>query len=153
MQKGDISNALPKRYLVHADLVRIETPEIKKALGFIPVIKKNISYEVLTPNHINNWNIPQNSYVTRLKENTPEDIKNLVTAQTHNWYKTAQHTTLAAGKPHYDWHSVNWTQSSHEIAQHLGCTVRMVDYMRSKLWRKKRFKRPGMHDTIRIHKS
>jgi hypothetical protein len=45
MQKGDISNALPKRYLVHADLVRRETPEIKKALGFIPVVKKNISYD------------------------------------------------------------------------------------------------------------
>lgn len=44
MQKGDISNAMPRRYLVHIDLVRTSTPEVKKVLGFIPTVKKNYSY-------------------------------------------------------------------------------------------------------------
>ena len=44
MYKGDLSNALPRRYLVHLDLVRISTPEIKKLLGVIPTLKQNYSY-------------------------------------------------------------------------------------------------------------
>jgi hypothetical protein len=44
MYKGDLSNALPRRYLVHLDLVRTSTPEIKKLLGVIPTLKQNYSY-------------------------------------------------------------------------------------------------------------
>jgi hypothetical protein len=45
LQKGDISNALPQRYLIHADVVRRVTPEVVKKFGIIPTVKKNVDYE------------------------------------------------------------------------------------------------------------
>lgn len=44
MQKGDISNAMPKRYLVHINTIRTTTPYVKKVLGIIPIVKKEHAY-------------------------------------------------------------------------------------------------------------
>jgi hypothetical protein len=44
MYKGDISNALTKRLLVHLDVVVKDTPEVKKKLLVIPTVVHNLEY-------------------------------------------------------------------------------------------------------------
>jgi hypothetical protein len=46
MYKGDISNELPKRFLVHLDVVVTSTPEIKKVFKVIPQIKYKTEYNM-----------------------------------------------------------------------------------------------------------
>ena len=68
-------------------------------------------------------------------------LEKLISHTKHTWYKTAI-ISQASGKPKYDWNSIDWNKSSFEIAQHLGCTIRMVDIKRKELVRNKRFLRP-----------
>jgi len=58
MQGNDISNALPKRMIVTADVIVDVYEENKKVLGFVPVKKKRKEYNRLVLSHL---------YMTSLK--------------------------------------------------------------------------------------
>jgi len=46
LQNGDISNALPRRFLVHLDVITTSTPEVKKKFKIIPQITYNVKYDM-----------------------------------------------------------------------------------------------------------
>jgi hypothetical protein len=52
MLGGDISNAMPKRILVTADVITDEYDDKKKVLGFVPVKSKRLEYNRLVLSHL-----------------------------------------------------------------------------------------------------
>lgn len=52
MQNGDISNALPKRVLITADVIEDVYEDKKKVLNLVPVIKKRVEYNRMVLSHL-----------------------------------------------------------------------------------------------------